>query len=207
MVREDLTGLKGVRCDAALKLMDESGRLYEESTGELQPYENGLSGICAMDISGQACRMMAEGKRAFVEADLFPVMTDEELKAEIKKRTEAFPERNPSELLTSLFPKKLIDHIVHPVDTRHGDWIDVLCRNIKHQSFELSPGMIDDFSRAQTVTGGVPMSDIDDHCMLKGRKGIYVTGELLDTDGICGGYNLHFAWMTGIIAGEHSALC
>ena len=67
--------------------------------------------------------------------------------------------------------------------------------------------MLTDFSRAQTVCGGVPMCSIDDNCMLKERKGIYVTGELLDTDGICGGYNLHFAWMTGIIAGEHSALC
>jgi predicted flavoprotein YhiN len=50
------------------------------------------------------------------------------------------------------------------------------------------------------------MTAVDDHCMLKEQPGIYVTGELLDTDGICGGYNLHFAWMTGIIAGE-SASC
>jgi predicted flavoprotein YhiN len=36
-------------------------------------------------------------------------------------------------------------------------------------------------------------------------KGLYITGELLDVDGICGGYNLHFAWGSGIKAGKHAA--
>ncbi|MBQ7583391.1 MAG: aminoacetone oxidase family FAD-binding enzyme [Lachnospiraceae bacterium] len=207
LVKEDLSSLKGVRCDAALKLMDGDGNARESSSGELQPFDKGLSGICAMDISGQACRMLGAGERAFVEADLFPLMPDEELKSLLIKRRETFPERNPSELLNSLFPKKLADHLVHPVDTRREDWIDTLCRNIKHHRYELSPDMIRDFSRAQTAAGGVPMTSIDKNCMLTGHEGIYVTGELLDTDGICGGYNLHFAFMTGILAGEHSAAC
>ena len=33
-------------------------------------------------------------------------------------------------------------------------------------------------------------------------KGLYFTGEILDVDGDCGGYNLGFAWMSGILAGE-----
>ena len=37
------------------------------------------------------------------------------------------------------------------------------------------------------------------------EKGLYLAGEILDADGICGGYNLQWAWATGIIAGESAA--
>jgi predicted flavoprotein YhiN len=50
------------------------------------------------------------------------------------------------------------------------------------------------------------MTAVDDHCMLKEQPGIYVTGELLDTDGICGGYNLQWAWSSGFIAGKAAAM-
>ena len=202
VTKEDLSAIKGVRCEAGLTLTDETGAVTEVSSGELQPYEKGFSGICAMDISGRACRLLGDGKRAFVEADLFPLMTDEEFKDEIRRRCRAFPERNLAETLTGLFPKKLINYIVHPVDSRKESFVDDLCRNAKHRRYELSKDMTKDFSRAQTAGGGVPVYSIDDNCMLKDREGIYVTGELLDCDGICGGYNLHFAWTTGHLAGS-----
>ena len=37
------------------------------------------------------------------------------------------------------------------------------------------------------------------------QKGLYFAGEILDVDGICGGYNLHWAWASGITAGKHAA--
>ena len=47
------------------------------------------------------------------------------------------------------------------------------------------------------------MDEVDPRTMeSKKRKGIYLAGELLDADGICGGYNLHLAWATGCIAGK-----
>ena len=205
-VETDLSGLRGVRCEAALSIKDSSGRIRASSRGELQPYEGGLSGICAMDISAIACRMMGDGEKAYVEADFFPEMDDLQLKAELQRREDSFSDRNLAEQLTGLFPKKLINYLVHPIDTRRTDHIDVLCKNIKHHVFELSEKMLGDFSRAQTVSGGVPITSVDDNCMLKTCDGMYVTGELLDADGICGGYNLHFAWMTGFLAGSHSVL-
>ena len=205
IVKEDLSLLKGIRCDARLCLLREDGSLAESSSGELQPYDKGLSGICAMDISGQACRIMGDGKRAYAEVDFFPVMTDDEFKAELNRRIRLYPERKLNELLTGLFAKKLINYLVHPIDTRRDGYIDKLCDNVKHHRYELSPEMLKDFSRAQTIAGGVPLSAVDDNCMLYGHEGIYVAGELLDSDGVCGGYNLHFAWATGMLAGCHAA--
>ncbi len=202
---EDLTSIKGIRCDAALKLLDAKGSVVEVSSGELQPFDGGLSGICAMDISSAACRMLKSGDRAFVEADLYPVTDDEGFMDEIKSRMRLFPDRDLAGCLIGLFPKKLINYLVHPVDTRREDYLDLLLKRVKHLRFELKEEMTEDFSRAQTVSGGVPLCDIDPHCMLKDHRGIYVTGELLDADGICGGYNLHFAFATGCIAGKSAA--
>ena len=59
---------------------------------------------------------------------------------------------------------------------------------------------------AQVCTGGIPISDINTKTLeSKFASNVYFTGELLDVDGICGGYNLQWAWATGTIAGEHAA--
>ena len=204
IVKDDLSVLRGVRCEAAVHLKDTDGNIRESSSGELQPYDHGFSGICAMDISGEALRIMGKGERAFVEVDYLPGCTDHEVKELIIKRQERFPERNLNELLCGIFPKKLTGYLAHPIDTRREGYINKLVDLIKHKRYELSGSMLTDFSRAQTIAGGVPIDSIDDNCMLKGHEGIYVTGELLDADGICGGYNLHFAFATGHIAGMAS---
>ncbi len=63
------------------------------------------------------------------------------------------------------------------------------------------------FERAQCCTGGIRTDAVDPHTMrFLFSPGIYLCGELLDIDGDCGGYNLHFAWATGRIAGRNAAL-
>ena len=60
------------------------------------------------------------------------------------------------------------------------------------------------FKEAQTATGGIPLEEINPKTMeSKLVKGLYLIGEILDVDGICGGYNLGFAWMSAIIAGDN----
>ena len=54
--------------------------------------------------------------------------------------------------------------------------------------------------------GGVKTTEINpDTLESLLEEGLYITGELLDVDGICGGYNLQWAWATGYIAGENAA--
>jgi len=60
------------------------------------------------------------------------------------------------------------------------------------------------FDKSQVCSGGVPLSEIDLSTMESRKtKGLYIIGELLDCDGDCGGYNLTWAWITGMIAGIH----
>ena len=62
-------------------------------------------------------------------------------------------------------------------------------------------GTIYELSLIHILTaGGVPLSEVDIPSMeSKKVENLYLTGELLDVDGICGGYNLHFAWATGCL--------
>ena len=61
-----------------------------------------------------------------------------------------------------------------------------------------------DFDKAQVCRGGIPLDEINTKTMeSKIVKGLYIVGEILDVDGDCGGYNLGFAWMSGILAGEN----
>ena len=62
-----------------------------------------------------------------------------------------------------------------------------------------------DFKDAQTVSGGVDPACLTENFEAAGVPGLYLTGELVDIDGICGGYNLHFAFGSGILAGSAAA--
>lgn len=62
-----------------------------------------------------------------------------------------------------------------------------------------------DFDQAQVCAGGVDTTEITEQMESKIVKGLYFAGELLDVDGICGGYNLQWAWATGWIAGNEAA--
>ena len=60
------------------------------------------------------------------------------------------------------------------------------------------------FNKSQVTMGGVDLNEINMSTMeLKNIKGLYITGELLDIDGICGGYNLTHSFITGYIAGKN----
>ena len=54
--------------------------------------------------------------------------------------------------------------------------------------------------------GGIASSEIDESLCSKRYKGLYFCGEILDVAGDCGGYNLQWAWSSGIWAGKNAAL-
>ena len=60
-------------------------------------------------------------------------------------------------------------------------------------------------SSAQVTAGGVELSQIDRNFRSRKHKGLYIIGEALDADGMCGGYNLHMAFAGGFISGAHAA--
>ena len=61
------------------------------------------------------------------------------------------------------------------------------------------------FAQAQVTSGGVPLSETDEELQSRRTPGLYMAGEMLDVDGLCGGYNLQWAMTSGWIAGKGAA--
>jgi predicted flavoprotein YhiN len=63
-----------------------------------------------------------------------------------------------------------------------------------------------DYDDAQVTAGGIDIVDIDSMTLeSKIQRGLYITGEVLDIDALCGGYNLQWAWSSGYVAGKYAA--
>ena len=94
-----------------------------------------------------------------------------------------------------------------------ANFCHIICNTLLFVKYQFSPFCRDAVcigsvsfcgGRAQVSAGGVALSEIDrDSFESKAAPGAYLLGELLDVDGICGGYNLHFAWASAIISSHH----
>ena len=74
----------------------------------------------------------------------------------------------------------------------------------RYQALVLS---VNPFANAQVCCGGVDTREINPETMESMiQKNLYIAGELLDVDGICGGYNLQWAWSSGFVAGKSAAV-
>lgn len=198
----------GVRCDANLTLKIDGNTAATEQ-GELQLADYGISGIPVFQISSPAVRALYEKKSVTVVIDFLPDISLETLNTEFAMRIgKCETDENADRLLRGLLNQKLI-----PVFLKYaGIRSDEPLKNISLEKLErLSAGIHDypvtlekvrDFEFAQVCTGGIRTEEINEKT-LESRllSGLYFAGEILDVDGICGGYNLQWAWSSGYVAG------
>lgn len=188
----------GVRVEGKVSLQAD-GKIFLTEEGELQLTEYGISGIPVFQISGPAVRLMEEGVPVSAILDFMPDFDKEGLEAFLKRRKEQCPYKSQKELLVGLLPSKLIQVLV-----KKGQSLGELALAIKGFPVEITGAK--GFAQAQVCQGGVPLDEIRPETMESlMMPGIYLAGELLDVDGLCGGYNLQWAWTTGILAGRGAA--
>lgn len=188
------SGWAGVRAQGEASLLVEGKRISSQQ-GELQLTDYGISGIPVFQLSTYAIRALDEGKQVRLLVDFLPEIPLEDLEAFFSARRELMPYKNQRELLEGLFPGKLCKVLAAQKD---------LFQALKAFPLTVSGGM--SFAQAQVCSGGVSTGEVNP-CTMESRlhKGLYITGELLDVDGTCGGYNLQWAWSSGAAAGRHAA--
>ncbi|MBO6137479.1 MAG: aminoacetone oxidase family FAD-binding enzyme [Lachnospiraceae bacterium] len=212
-LKSDSTAFKaisGVRSDAALKLFIEGKETYS-SAGELQLTDYGISGICTFDISGAAVRALDAKRQVSVAVDFLPEFDPSQAAAYLKGRFEALRDRNALGLLNGLFHKKLNMQFLKQLKVREDTPAKELAPDlplrtaalVKDWRLNISGYM--GYDRAQVTGGGVALEEIDKNMESRLRRGLYFAGEILDADGICGGYNLQWAFASGYIAGSRAA--
>ncbi len=197
--------LHGVRLDAALKLISRD-RAAAESRGELLFTDYGLSGPAALDLGRSAAEALKEGPVA-VEADFFPELTPAALERTLAERARAFAGRPFSHFALGLLSEKVLMAAAARAgilwDAPSGP-VQAFARELKSFVSGISGTL--DFREAMVTAGGCSLGEIDPASFASKKvPGLYVTGELLDADGRSGGFNLHFAWTSGILAGRAAA--
>ena len=200
--------LKGIRAQGRITLRC-LGRILAEDTGEIQYTDYGLSGIPSMQVSGFAARALYE-KRGEVTAtvDSCPSMEKAELKRELLRLIRSNPDMPGELLLAGLMPKRLgmtilSDCSVNPSKSigmlREGV-VDKIVSQIKGKKYKINS--VKGFNDAQVTSGGISTEGIDENTLeLKMLRGAYACGEIINVDGDCGGYNLQWAWSSGMLAG------
>lgn len=201
--------ITGVRCDATVASVID-GQITERNTGELQLADYGISGIPVFQISSLMSRALDKGQRVEVIIDFLPAFSDDELNGYIKDRSITTTDnRSLNEMLNGLLNNKLLLELIHKSGVspdKKGrlltdDDCKSLTRSIKHTAVSVKKPRGAEF--AQVCAGGICTKEIDVRTLeSKIHPGLYFCGELLDVDGICGGYNLQWAWTSGYIAGE-----
>lgn len=197
----------GIRCDAKLSLY-ENDSLVKQSLGKLQLTDYGISGICTFQLSSLVSRGLSLNKKEVIEINFLPWL-EEDFIDYMCLRNSKVKSRSISELLDSFFNYKLVNIILELSGIKQDeDWENISLEKKNKLKFNLTKFKLTivntkGFEHAQTCSGGIPLNEINLNTMeSKKCKNLFITGELLDADGQCGGYNLGFAFITGMLAGS-----
>lgn len=205
----DFKDWNGIRTDVSLSLLVDD-KVEKEEKGEIQLTDYGISGICTFNISGLAAKALARDRKVEVKINFCPfVSSKSEFLTWFLHRNQNLKLETVEDLLEGFLNYKLIHVILRKSNLRRDTkWMElspsekeILIENMIQFPLEIigTQGM----EKAQVCSGGVSLDEVNLNTMESFKeKGVYLTGELLDVDGDCGGYNLGFAWISGMIAGE-----
>lgn len=194
--------LNGVRVSNVLVSATNSFGDAKSERGEVLFRENGLSGIVIFNLSSMFARRGSfDGK---ISIDLLPDADVREIESLIKRRKEL--ETTLDKIFVGMFANAVANEIFKqskintntPCSTLKEKEVSLLARKIKNLEFEVD-GHLDN---NQVHSGGIALEDLDENLMHKNIEGLYFVGEVCDVDGVCGGYNLQWAWTSGHIVGE-----
>lgn len=205
---EDIHELSGVRAKAGVTLLDKNGNeLTKYEKGEVQFTENKISGIAIFNISHMASEMLSKGEGIVLNISFIPDLGFEDIARFMSVFKKNNPDRNLLACLNGILNEKISTYILERLKLSNMKMRDVnnkiivsITEEIKFLKFNIVS--TSDFSESQVTMGGVDTSFLNPQDMsLKMYENLYVTGELVDVNGKCGGYNLMWAVLTGMKAG------
>ena len=196
----------GIRVLSEVKLY-ENGKFIKKEFGELQLTDYGLSGICIFNLSGIVSSGLDKNFKEVVGINFMPWTND--ALGELKKLDKESFHKNISEILEGFLNYKLVDIVLKKAGIRRDIYLSNLSKDEMERllksltDFKIDVFSTNSFEKAQVCQGGVSLKEINSKTMesLKVKNSFFI-GEVVDIDGDCGGYNLGWAWISGIKAGR-----
>lgn len=217
-IEQELSDLKGVRVRGAVSLYEDGRRVFSEK-GEIQFNEDSISGICVLNLSRflrlREGESFSRGMSRFQAAgDFMPDMELHQVKELLQERYRRLGMKQ-DDLLLSLVPAPLAARLLREAGLKSEEMVSGPAHLSEVQLNELGKLLkgwkwqvkgTKGWKSAQCTAGGVSLEEIDMTTMeSKLVPGLYFSGEIIDYDGPCGGFNLQNAWETGIKAGKAAA--
>ena len=195
--------LKGVRVTAALSLL-RGEHCLARTVDDVLFTETGLSGTAGFALS----RFAAQEPGLTAALDFFPELETEEVLAALRLRRRLWPDKPANQALTGMVQTRLGQMLCKAAGISGGDTLAAL----GDDALAALAGLVKDlrlpvtgvsgFDSAQVTAGGMKTGEFDPETMESRLvPGLYACGEVLDVDGDCGGFNLHWAWASGLLAG------
>lgn len=194
--------LKGIKIQGSVTIGDNT------ETGEILFTEYGLSGPPIFSISANL-----EGQK-YLYLDIIPEYSAKQLVQMLTERVCNAPKLTLENFFAGALNKRvgqaLLKYLkIEPLSrysvTLSESDIEKLAQTMKKWRFKIEGTM--SWNNAQTTKGGADTSEFNPNTMESRLvKGLYAAGEVLDIDGDCGGYNLQWAWSSGVLCGRGIAL-
>lgn len=167
--------LKGVRVKASVSLMNQN-KVIDIKEGEVLFTDTGVSGICVMQLSRFIHHYTSP---LYLHIDMLSQYSDKEVKELLYQRQKKYQSYYLEGIFNEKLAKVLMENQIFP----------------KKMVLEVTG--TNDYTKAQVMSGGLSLEEVNDNLECHRYPNIFVVGEVLDVDGDCGGYNLHFAFASG----------
>ena len=202
--------IAGVRMEGKVSLYVNEEPVRTED-GEIQFTDYGISGIPIFQLSRIAAYAIYNKKDVTIKADVFPNYSINRIRELVKERMEIHIDNTLEEFMCGLNNKKLcllaIKHAgkkpEDPVRKMSYEELLEMVLYLKKIVFHIVDTK--GYETAQVTAGGVEISELSYFLQSTKVKGMFFAGEMIDVDGICGGYNLQWAFASGMVAGEEAA--
>lgn len=200
----------GVRCDAELTLYID-GQPIRSDRGELQWTDYGISGIPVFQLSRDAAYALQERKTVTIQIDLMPGSDSDGYDEFWRERWTRQGGQTMERFMTGLVNKKIGLLLLKLAGIKESEKAQNVPQDRREKLEELCHSLFvtvrgtNSFEQAQVCAGGVDCHEVTDTLESRIVPGLFFAGEILDIDGICGGYNLQWAWSSGAVAGQSAA--
>lgn len=208
-----LSALAGIKFMGTAEIFVKGNSIRKEY-GEILFTEYGISGPPILQLSRIASKAIFQKSRTTLKIDMFPDKDKTMLKDFLENHWCIFNYRSISNSFIGIINKKIIPILLKDcgINDKHKpcfelDWKEKsnIIEHLKEWEFEIS--CTNSFSNSQVTAGGIDTSQIDSITLeSKLVPNLYFSGEVLDVDGDCGGFNLQWAWSSGYVAGKNASL-
>lgn len=202
--------LQGVKLEVGVKAYT-NNKLIAENTGTIMFAHFGLSAPVILEISRIIAQETIVNKNSVkLTVNFLPDIKNEDLEKTLIKRWSTSPNKPLDLSFIGLLPKKVFPALLDVAGIERGLKCSDVTKELRGKimkllsEYEFEIDSVRDYKAAHFTAGGVNTKELNPKTLeSKLQEGLYFCGEVMDIDGICGGYNLQWAWSTGAVVGSN----